>query len=81
METVKSADGTVIAYDRSGDRPALVVSVGAFCTRQSFVATGELKRRFTVATAAMWSRSHRRMSMRILPPGTVRKLALAHFRW
>jgi hypothetical protein len=50
METVKSADGTVIAYDRTGDGPALVVSVGAFCTRQSFVPPDELKQRFTVVT-------------------------------
>ena len=48
METVKSADGTVIAYDRAGDGPALVVSMGAFCTRQTFVAPEELKQRFTV---------------------------------
>ena len=33
METVKSADGTVLAYDRVGDGPALVVSVGALCDR------------------------------------------------
>ena len=38
METVKSADGTVISYDRAGEGPALVVSVGAFGTRQSFAA-------------------------------------------
>jgi pimeloyl-ACP methyl ester carboxylesterase len=50
METVKSADGTVIAYDRTGDGPALVVSMGAFCTRQSFVPPDELKQRFTVVT-------------------------------
>jgi hypothetical protein len=29
METVKSADGTVIAYDRIGAGPALIVSLGA----------------------------------------------------
>ena len=50
MEAVKSADGTVIAYDRTGDGRALVVSMGAFCTRQSFVPPGELKQRFTVVT-------------------------------
>jgi pimeloyl-ACP methyl ester carboxylesterase len=50
METVKSADGTVIAYDRTGDGPALIVSMGAFCTRQSFVPPEELKQRFTVVT-------------------------------
>jgi pimeloyl-ACP methyl ester carboxylesterase len=50
METVKSADGTVIAYDRTGDGPALVVSVGAFCTRQTFVAPADLRRHFTVVT-------------------------------
>jgi pimeloyl-ACP methyl ester carboxylesterase len=50
METVKSADGTVIAYDRTGDGPALVVTMGAFCTRHTFVAPDELKQRFTVVT-------------------------------
>src|SRR5215467_11175926 len=50
METVRSADGTVIAYERVGDGPALIVSVGAFCTRQTFVAPEELRRRFTVVT-------------------------------
>ncbi len=50
METVKSADGTVIAYDWAGDGPALIVSVGAFCTRQAFVAPGTLKQCFTVVT-------------------------------
>src|SRR5258708_20081265 len=50
METVKSADGTVIAYDRAGDGPALIVSVGAFCTRQTFVAPDDLTQRFTVVT-------------------------------
>ena len=50
METVKSADGTVIAYDRRGDGPPLIVSVGAFCTRQTFVAPSDLRQRFTVVT-------------------------------
>jgi pimeloyl-ACP methyl ester carboxylesterase len=50
METVESADGTVIAYERRGVGPALVVSVGAFCTRESFVAPEELTQRFTVVT-------------------------------
>ena len=50
METVKSADGTVIAYDRTGDGPALIVSVGAFCTRHTFVPPDELTRHFTVLT-------------------------------
>jgi pimeloyl-ACP methyl ester carboxylesterase len=50
METAKSADGTVIAYDRTGDGPALIVSVGAFCTRQTFVAPDALRQRFTVVT-------------------------------
>src|SRR5437868_8234815 len=50
METVKSADGTVIAYDHVGQGPALIVSVGAFCTRQTFAAPDELKARFTVVT-------------------------------
>jgi pimeloyl-ACP methyl ester carboxylesterase len=50
METVKSADGTVIAYDRVGGGAPLVVSVGAFCTRQTFAAPGDLAARFTVVT-------------------------------
>lgn len=50
METVKSADGTVIAYDRAGAGPALIVSVGAFCTRQTFVPPASLTQRFTVVT-------------------------------
>jgi len=50
METVKSADGTVMAYEYAGDGPALIVSVGAFCTRQAFVAPGNLTQRFTVVT-------------------------------
>jgi pimeloyl-ACP methyl ester carboxylesterase len=50
METVKSADGTVIAYDRAGEGPALIVSVGAFCTRHTFAAPDELRQRFTVIT-------------------------------
>ena len=50
METVTSADGTVIAYDRVGRGPVLVVCVGAFCTRHTFVAPDELARHFTVVT-------------------------------
>ena len=50
MDTVKSADGTVIAYDRTGGGPALIVSVGAFCTRKTFAAPDGLRQRFTVVT-------------------------------
>src|ERR1700720_3696315 len=50
METAKSADGTAIAYECAGDGPPLVVSVGAFCTRQTFVAPEDLRQRFTVVT-------------------------------
>ena len=50
MDTVKSADGTVIACDRVGAGPALIVSVGAFCTRHTFAAPPELRQRFTVVT-------------------------------
>jgi pimeloyl-ACP methyl ester carboxylesterase len=50
MQTVVSADGTIIAYDRSGDGPVLIVSVGAFCTRQMFVPPTGLTQRFTVVT-------------------------------
>jgi hypothetical protein len=37
VETLKSADGTVIAFDRAGEGPALVVALGAFCDRKTFV--------------------------------------------
>jgi pimeloyl-ACP methyl ester carboxylesterase len=50
VETVTSADGTVIAYDRAGDGPLLIVSVGAFCTRQTFAAPRDLTQQFTVVT-------------------------------
>ena len=50
METVTSADGTVIAYDRVGEGPVLIVCVGAFCTRATFVAPDDLARQFTVVT-------------------------------
>jgi len=33
MERVQSADGTTIAFDQSGQGPALVMVMGAFCTR------------------------------------------------
>lgn len=36
MEKTTSADGTVIAFDRTGEGPPLVVAVGAFCDRASF---------------------------------------------
>jgi pimeloyl-ACP methyl ester carboxylesterase len=35
METVRSADGTTIAFDRSGQGPALVLVTGAFTDRSS----------------------------------------------
>jgi pimeloyl-ACP methyl ester carboxylesterase len=50
MDTATSADGTVIAYDRIGAGPGLIVSLGAFCTRYTFVAPPELRQRFTVIT-------------------------------
>jgi pimeloyl-ACP methyl ester carboxylesterase len=50
METTKSADGTVIAYDQAGDGPVLIISVGAFCTRETFVPPADLLERFTVVT-------------------------------
>jgi pimeloyl-ACP methyl ester carboxylesterase len=44
-----SADGTSIAYDRTGEGPALVLVVGAFCTRQTTQAlTPMLASHFTV---------------------------------
>ena len=50
METTKSADGTVIAYDRTGNGPPLVIVLGAFCDRKSFVPPASLADRFTVCT-------------------------------
>ena len=50
MQTTKSADGTVIAYDRAGEGPPLIVAVGAFCDRRSFVPPAGLTERFTVYT-------------------------------
>jgi pimeloyl-ACP methyl ester carboxylesterase len=49
METLTSADGTPIAYERSGSGPALVVATGAFCNRASSVPLAEhLGDRYTV---------------------------------
>jgi pimeloyl-ACP methyl ester carboxylesterase len=48
METTTSADGTVIAYERAGDGPSLVVTVGAFCDRRTFTPPASLTSRFTV---------------------------------
>ena len=56
METTKSADGTVIAFDRLGEGPALVVTLGAFCDRKTFVPPADLMARFTVVT---WDRRGR----------------------
>jgi pimeloyl-ACP methyl ester carboxylesterase len=50
METTTSADGTVIAYERAGDGPPLVVTVGAFCDRRTFAPPAALTSRFTVCT-------------------------------
>src|SRR5262249_62097002 len=50
METTESADGTVIAYDRTGDGPPLVIVLGAFCDRKTFVPPASLASRFTVCT-------------------------------
>jgi pimeloyl-ACP methyl ester carboxylesterase len=50
METLKSADGTVIAYDRAGQGPPLIVTLGAFCDRKTFVPPADLTARFTVYT-------------------------------
>jgi pimeloyl-ACP methyl ester carboxylesterase len=50
LETTKSADGTVIAYDRAGDGPPRVIVVGAFCDRKTFVPPASLASRFTVCT-------------------------------
>jgi pimeloyl-ACP methyl ester carboxylesterase len=48
MNTAKSADGTVIAYEAAGSGPVLLVCVGAFCDRHTFSPTDELTSQFTV---------------------------------
>lgn len=49
METVRSADGTTIAFERSGDGPPLVMVLGAFNDRRSKPELGALLAdRFTV---------------------------------
>jgi pimeloyl-ACP methyl ester carboxylesterase len=50
MHTVRSADGTDIAYDRSGGGPALVVCAGALSSRRSFAPPPKLTAAFTVYT-------------------------------
>jgi pimeloyl-ACP methyl ester carboxylesterase len=42
METVQSADGTTIAFDRSGSGPALILVLGAFCDRSTPRALADL---------------------------------------
>jgi hypothetical protein len=45
MESTKSADGTVIAYDRVGQGPPLVIVRGALCDRKTFVPPASLTSR------------------------------------
>jgi pimeloyl-ACP methyl ester carboxylesterase len=42
METVRSADGTTLAFDRFGEGPALVMVLGAFNDRHTKAALAEL---------------------------------------
>lgn len=42
METVRSADGTTIAFDRSGDGPPIIMVVGAFNDRTTAVPVSKL---------------------------------------
>lgn len=49
MNTVKSADGTPIVFDRLGDGPPVVLVTGALCDRSATRALAEeLARTFTV---------------------------------
>jgi pimeloyl-ACP methyl ester carboxylesterase len=49
MDTVRSADGTAIAFDQVGRGPALVLVMGAFCDRSSAaVLAAALGSSFTV---------------------------------
>jgi pimeloyl-ACP methyl ester carboxylesterase len=51
METVTSADGTTIAFDRAGAGPAIIFVVGAFNERSTCAPlAGALRSRFTVMT-------------------------------
>jgi pimeloyl-ACP methyl ester carboxylesterase len=50
METTRSADGTVIAFERTGNGPPLVIALGAFCDRKTFVPPASLTGTFTVCT-------------------------------
>ncbi|GAA5196343.1 hypothetical protein GCM10023322_65040 [Rugosimonospora acidiphila] len=51
MNTVTSADGTTIAYDRAGEGPAIIFVVGAFNERSTCAALADaLRSRFTVIT-------------------------------
>jgi pimeloyl-ACP methyl ester carboxylesterase len=49
MDTVQSRDGTAIAFDRTGQGPALILVVGAFCDRSTTIGLARLLApRFTV---------------------------------
>jgi pimeloyl-ACP methyl ester carboxylesterase len=49
MDTVVSADGTVIAFDRFGDGPSVIMAAGAFNTRAATEPLARaLEQRFTV---------------------------------
>ena len=49
MKTVRSADGTVIAFDRLGEGPPIILSAGAFNDRSTTAPlAAALQRRFTV---------------------------------
>ena len=49
MDRTYSADGTTIAFDRSGQGPALILVMGAFCDRSSTTSLASaLASRFTV---------------------------------
>lgn len=48
MEKVQSADGTTIAYERSGGGPALVIVTGAFCDRGSSATLADKLSGYTV---------------------------------
>jgi pimeloyl-ACP methyl ester carboxylesterase len=46
LNTVRSTDGTIIAYDRQGEGPAVILVDGAMCTR-SFGSKPELVKLLT----------------------------------
>jgi hypothetical protein len=52
MKQVQSADGTAIAYERTGSGPALVIVTGAFCDRGTSATLAAELVGYTVVSSA-----------------------------